>query len=716
MSFLLRSLLIKIFISVFVLALLAMLPWSSASANSDIAGDWIGVISVPGTELGVEIKFVAIDDTTWGGEIDIPLQQAKDLPLANIKVDGTQVIFAMSGISGNPSFSGEISTDGQSITGDFHQGGAIFPFNLTRKSAEAAAEAKTKQAATLALIRNFIDTTMDSWKVPGLAMAIVKDDKIILAEGFGLRSIADDLPVTENTIFAIGSATKSFTTTTMAMLVDDGLLDWDEPVRTYLPTLRMWDDFATQRMTPRDLASHRSGLPRHDAMWYNAPFTRQELFDRLRYLEPNEDFRSKFQYQNLMLMTAGYLVGRVAGTTWEEVVKKRIFEPLGMSSSNFSVKESERSIDFAYPYKENDEDELEQMPFRDISVVGPAGSINSTAADMAQWVRFHLNDGKVGEEQLLSSTLVAEMHTPQMVISAPVKYTERLNPCYGLGWFVEVYRGHQRVYHGGNIDGFSALVSLLPQDGLGLVVLTNKNGSPLPGLVSLYATDLLLGLEPVDFHGRTKARYDAAMAELADEGQEEQQQAERVKGTKPTHKLPEYVGTYRHPGYGDFVITREGKTLNFEFNAFSGELEHWHYDTFRGHLKELDDQKIMVQFLANADGEIDRISVPLEISVAPIIFERQPPAYLSDPAYLAQLIGDYEITGVTVRIEIKGGNTLVVVVPGQPAHDLVPYRGTEYKFAGLTGYGLKFIIDDVDGVTAALFKQPNGIFRARKIK
>src|SRR5580658_3208676 len=209
----------------------------------------------------------------------------------------------------------------------------------------------------------FANQELRDWKCDGVAIAIVQDGKVILSKGYGLRDVKKNLPVTEKTLFAIGSATKSFTVTSLGTLVEQGKLDWDKPVRDYLPDFRMWDQFATERMTTRDLVTHRSGLPRHDLMWYNSPFSRQELFERLRYLEPNKDFRTTFQYQNLMFMTAGYLGGHVAGTTWEQLVRKAIFKPLKMTSSNFSITDSQKSADFSQPYKVAN-DVVVDVPFR----------------------------------------------------------------------------------------------------------------------------------------------------------------------------------------------------------------------------------------------------------------------------------------------------------------------------------------------------------------
>ena len=242
----------------------------------------------------------------------------------------------------------------------------------------------------------FIDEQLQISKVPGLAIAIVKDGEVILSQGFGKRNIDQDLEATAETLFAIGSCTKAFTTTAMGILVDEGKLDWDKPVREFLPTFKMFDPYVSDHMTPRDLVCHRSGLPRHDFMWYGAPYTRQEIFDRLQYLEPSKDFRAVWQYQNLMYMTAGYLAGQIAGCDWEAFVRQRILDPLDMHSSNFSVDASQQAPNFAIPYNEKD-DVVRPIPFRNIDAVGPAGSINSSVSEMARWLLLNLDKDKHGD-------------------------------------------------------------------------------------------------------------------------------------------------------------------------------------------------------------------------------------------------------------------------------------------------------------------------------
>ena len=549
---------------------------TSASSVEPLSlnGKWEGAINVPGTTLGISIDFSKKADGSWQGDIDIPLQGAKDLPLANIKLAESAVSFDLPNVPGNPSFKGAIAADGNNISGDFTQAGQTFPFNLKRNTAADLEARKQQNEVIFQHLRAFIDSTMKSWNVPGLAMAIVKDGEVIFSEGFGYRNVESKLPVTPNTLFAIGSSSKAFTAASLGILVDDGKIDWDKPVRDYLPTFKLHDNFASERMTPRDLVTHRSGLPRHDLMWYGSAFTRKEMVDRLQYLEPSKDFRTTYQYQNLMYLTAGYLVEQVSGMSWEDFVRTRIFTPLGMSASNFSVIESQKADDFALPYAEEKES-IKLIPFRNIDAIGPAGSINSNLTDMVKWVKLNLNKGKapatepveVPAPQIISEVMLTQQHTPYMMISEPIKYIEVSHTNYGLGWFISQYRGHKRVSHGGNIDGFSALVSLMPQDNFGIVVLTNRNGNPMPNIAAARATDLLLQLEPVDWHARIKA--EVAKAKEAEKQKSEAEAAERKPNTKTSHALADFAGEFEHPGYGVVTVKLEGKALKSRFNSFN---------------------------------------------------------------------------------------------------------------------------------------------------
>ena len=565
----------------------------------------------------------------------------------------------------------------------------------------------------------FITKAMAEWKVPGMAIAIVKDGKVVLAEGFGLKDVKNNLRVTPQTVFAIGSSSKAFTATTMGVLVDEGKLDWDKPVREYLPTFKLWDDFATERMTPRDLVCHRSGLPRHDTMWYGSPFSRQDLFDRLSFLEPSHDFRTVFQYQNLMFLTAGHLVGVLSHSTWEEFTRKRIFEPLGMTSSSFSIEDMKAAPDHSLPYGEK-KDKVEEIPYRNIDAIGPAGSINSNVVDMANWVLLNLNKGKFAGKPIVSEASMAQIQSPQMVIQEAVflllsNFPELFYPSYGLGWIITSYRGHTVLHHGGNIDGFSAMVSFLPRDNTGLVILTNLNGTLLPYAVMFNIYDRLLGLGQVAWSQRFKEIIDKMKAE----GEKAKKEAEkdRQPNTKPSHPLDDYVGDYAHPAYGTLSVVKDGDGLKAKYNGMDYTLSHYHYDVFElKDVKEPDGSATKGTFGMDIKGNIMTASVQLEPAVKEIVFTRLPEKKMTERSFLEKFCGQYELQGQPFTVQIKGENTLVVVIPGQPEMELVPYKGTEFTIKNVPNAAVEFILDASGAAVEAKLKQAGAVLTAPKKK
>ena len=342
---------------------------------------------------------------------------------------------------------------------------------------------------------DFITETMADWQVPGLAVGVIRNGEVVLARGFGYRDREARLPVTEHTTMAIGSNSKSFTVTLLAMLADEGRLEWDRPVREYLPDFRLYDDFATAEMTPRDLVTHQSGLPRHDNMWYGRPRTRAELFRKLQYLEPNASFRSRYQYQNLMFMAAGHLAERITGTDWHRLIDERIFKPLGMDRSNTSVRESPQSGDYALPYVLHD-GALQRIPFRNLDPMGPAGSINSNVTEMLAYIQTHLDNGVFAGRRIISEENAARMQQPQFAMPGQPEFTELGQVSYGLGLRVGSYRGRKMVTHGGGVDGFVSTMSWLPHERIGVIVLGNRSGgmNPVPVIVAYNIYDRLLGL------------------------------------------------------------------------------------------------------------------------------------------------------------------------------------------------------------------------------
>ena len=548
----------------------------------------------------------------------------------------------------------------------------------------------------------FADQTLKDWKCVGVAIAVIQDGKVILSKGYGQRDQKHNLPVTPKTLFAIGSSTKSFTVTSLGVLADQGKLDWDKPVREYLPEFRLMDQFATERMTPRDLVTHRSGLPRHDLLWYNSPLTRAELFERLRYLEPSKDFRTTFQYQNLMFMTAGYLAAHLSDMSWEAHVRKAIFEPLGMSKSNFSVTDSQKSDDYSLPYSVAKE-EIVEIPFRNIDQIGPAGSINSNVEDMARYVMMHMARGK----GVLSARNANQMQSPQMSIAGPGTDKELGAQSYGMGFFLTSYRGHYLVHHGGNIDGFSALVTFMPQDNIGMIILTNQNGSSLPTVLSYNVYDRLLGLDQIDWTRRMKDQQ--AKAKTAEDDAKKKGYTAQRSGTRPSHDLEEYAGEYEHPGYGVAKVAMENGALTFRFNGLGGPMQHFHYDVFEvAESQQNPLSKMKVQFHTNLQGDLDSLALPLEATVKEVVFTRLGDKQMTEKTFLQPLTGNYQRGAGTVTVALKTDHALSVTIPGQGSFDLVPVRGTKFDIKGLTGYAVEFKGNDL------VFYQPNGTFSATK--
>ena len=554
----------------------------------------------------------------------------------------------------------------------------------------------------------YIEQVRKDWKVPGLAVAIVYKDQVVYSKGFGNRDVEKNLPVTPETLFAIGSTTKAITAAGVCLLQEDGKVDLDKPVRDYLPTFTLQDSYASEKMTPRDLLSHRSGLPRHDLMWYGGSFSRREMFDKLRYLEPNKTFRERWEYQNLMFMTAGILIEDLTGKSWEEFTRENFLVPLEMNTTNFSVNQLAKSENGSLGYIELN-DKVQAIPYRNIDAIAPAGSINSNVNEMSNWVITLINGGKFKGKNILGAQTIRQIQTP--VTSTPVtlvppQYDEVGYGTYGLGWTIYSYRGKLRVEHGGAIDGFSANVSFMPKDSVGVVVLTNKGGTPTTGIIRNSILDRMLGMSTVDWNGRAltdtkKAKEAQAIATKSkDEG--------RVKDTQPSHALTDYVGKFEHPAYGLAIIKMDGDSLTAEFHGMTTTLLHYHYDIFEGTGPRFFKGEKFI-FGNTLTGDINELKIKLEPTVKEIVFTRKPDV---DESTFSLYVGDYDFGGQPAKIYLRG-ETLVLFVTGQPEYELVPTKEHEFKIKIAEGFIVRFIIED-GKVTEMHSIQPNGTFKAKR--
>ncbi len=555
----------------------------------------------------------------------------------------------------------------------------------------------------------FVEKVMRDWKVNGVGLAIVKDGDVVHSAGYGRRDVDRHLPVTAHTLMPIGSTTKTFTTTAISMLVDDGLMSWDTPIREYLPTFKLWDQLATERITARDLACHRTGLPRHDLLWYGSHESRAELFSRLQHLEPTADFRTTWQYQNLMFMTLGYLTEVISGQTWEEFVQHRIFDALGMIGSKTSTDEAKRSPELSRGYRKKKNQVIEMPFYEGFSAVAPAGSIVSSVADMSQWLLVHLDHGKHGGRQFLSEGQVRELHKPQAVIEEG-KHPEMPHASYGLGWFIQPYRGHNMVHHGGNVDGFSSQFAFMPADGVGVVVLTNMDATPVRDILTYHVLDRFIEGKAVPWNARFKAdfkEYQAASARG-----KKKSSSDKVRGTRPSHPLEAYTGTYTHPGYGPIAVELEGGKLSATYNGIYWPMKHYHYDVFEAEFERFG-TTFKVTFGTDTRGTINELRVALEATLSDRIFTRVADDAMSDPEFLRQFTGSYEVMGAPMAIELKG-TVLVASLPGQPDRELLPLKGTEFEVKGIAGATIEFVRDQSGGVTEARVAMMGAVLVARK--
>ncbi|MGI9179701.1 MAG: serine hydrolase [Longimicrobiaceae bacterium] len=467
------------------------------------------------------------------------------------------------------------------------------------------------QRGALRGLDSYIEKGMREWDIPGLAIAVVKDDSVVYARGFGVREVGKSERVDANTLFAIGSASKAFTAAAVALLVDEGKVKWDDPATQHLPSLQLFDPYATRELSVRDLLSHRSGLARGDQVWYATEFDRDEILRRVRFLAPSWSFRSQFGYQNLMYLAAGEMVEEVGGRSWDDVVTERIFQPLGLRASNTSTNALQGRENVAMPHAKI-EDQVRPIPYRNIDNIAPAGSINSNVVEMAQWVKLQLGQGSFRGDSLLSRAVVKEMHTPQTIIRREGGWA-LMAPAseflmYGLGWFLHDYRGRKVVQHGGNIDGMHALVGMLPDERLGVVILTNLSPNYLTYAVMHRVFDGYLGAQPTDWSRQLLASFDSLRA--IGEAQQKRMEEARVTGTQPSLSLERYAGTYTHEMYGDAVVEHEGGRLVLRRGpAFVADLEHWHHDTFRANWRDAALGRSFVMFTLDPTARVSKLEV-----------------------------------------------------------------------------------------------------------
>jgi CubicO group peptidase (beta-lactamase class C family) len=558
-------------------------------------------------------------------------------------------------------------------------------------------------------IERFIVEQLAAWEVPGCAVGAVRDGQAELIGGWGLRDREAGLPVTQDTLFAIGSTTKAFTATTVGALVDGGVLDWERPLREYVPGVQLHDPFATDRLTIVDLLSHRSGLPRHDLTWVGQPGrSRADIVRALRFLPLSRDLRQEYQYCNLGYLVAGHVVEVLSGVPWEDFVRGKLLEPLGMRRTNLSVAEMLADDDHAAAYTRRD-GVIVPVPQRPLPALAPAGAINSSAADMARWLLAQLAGGQLDGVTVMSPATAARQLRPHMLMPGLGEMPGLTQYAYGLGWSIGRYREHKIAMHAGGIDGFTTYCMLLPDDGIGVIVLTNTSASVMHLVVACRVLDELLGTEPLDIFGFLKPRFDAALA-----GAGEAKAARRVvAGAPPARPLSAYAGQYEHPGYGTLTIAFGGGTLQPSLGTMDLRLAHRHYETFDLEWHEMTNEPTAfpLTFLSDPDGDVSALTVQFEPLVEPLRFDRRPDTL--DPDVLRRLCGSYAMGPFELVVAVHGDHQLTATVAGGQPLELEPAGGLRFGVKGQPAITAEFELDG-GGTVTRLVAQPLGIFLPRE--
>jgi CubicO group peptidase (beta-lactamase class C family) len=585
----------------------------------------------------------------------------------------------------------------------------------TASTPASPAQVRPSDEQALAGLDQEIAQALAAWQVPGVAVAVVRNGRVVLSRGYGARNPDTDAPMTPDTIFPIASMSKAFTSFGAGLLVDEGRMSFDAPVTTYIPELRVADPAATQGLTLRDMLSHRSGMPRHDAVWYhNEGLTPDGLVRRMPALAFSAPMRSRFQYNNIMFILSGLAVDRMTDGSWEEFTERGIFRPLGMDRTTFSPEIAHADADHASGREVLNGRRITVPMFRNSTLLNPAGGVYSNVGDLANWMLVHLENGRLGDRQIIQPATLADMHRTHMPLGATIREPERVAVGYGLGWFTDMYRGRQVVQHGGNLPGVSTLVALLPGERLGVTVLVNHGGSELRDALTWAIFDRFLGERGRDWLGEALAR------KRAGEASEVAARANRggtgVAGTRPSHRLGDFAGTYVHPGYGPVTIALAGNRLTARYNDDSSPLEHFHYDVFDATTEDpthlLLDSRL--QFVMDSWGRISGLQGAMEGTLPPATFAREPDARLSDPAYLGRLTGTYELAGNRLVIALTGNRLTWTSIGGQPA-DLIPSLGGEFTHARRQDARIAFDLGPTGAATGIRLIDSSGVYQARRV-
>jgi CubicO group peptidase (beta-lactamase class C family) len=474
--------------------------------------------------------------------------------------------------------------------------------------------AQSRPSRELRDFDQWVARAVRDWEVPGLAVGVVKDDEVVFTQGYGVRTLGDTARVTPHTLFANASTTKAFTALAVGLMVDAGKLRWDDRAADRLPELVLHDAYPARELTIRDMLAHRVGFGDPGYLWYGVELSEAELFRRLRFVEPQSSFRSRYAYNNVTYAAAGLIAGRAYGPGWDALVRDRILGPLGMRSTVTRGEDLPADAEVASPH-DLVNDTLRAIPGvgRLVDPIAPAGAMYSSVLDMAHWLRFLLNGGRVGDSALVSERTLAELFRPQTVIPADAFYptvrrTGAHFTAYGLGWFLQDYRGEFVAMHTGSIDGYVAIVGLLPERKVGVVVFANRDHAEVRHAIMLRVFDAYIGGPSRDWSADLKVLYDSLDAVVR--SRRDSAATRRVSGTTPSLPLERYAGRFADSARGEVTVEHADGHLTLARSPFlTADLEHWHYDAFQARWRNGWIAPALVMFRMGAGGDVEALEI-----------------------------------------------------------------------------------------------------------
>ena len=463
---------------------------------------------------------------------------------------------------------------------------------------------------TFPQIDQYIDSLMKDWNIPGLALGIVYNDQLIYSKGYGYRDVDRKLPVQPNTLFAIASNTKLFTSTAAVMLQEEGKLNLDKPVKTYMPSLVFNNDNLNTNVTMRDMLSHRTGLVGFDFLWEGTDFTRNEAVTKISFMKPALGFRQGYIYNNMMYVASGVVMEKVALKSWEDIIREKLLNPLQMTSTVFSNDDMEKGGNYATTYFEKDSTHNLGIKrfITQTNAVGPAGSIKSSVEDMSHWMIAQLNKGMYAGRRVISENAINETMLPNTIVEKVSKYDELSIGLYGLGRVLKTYKGIKIATHTGSIDGFYSNLTLIPGSKIGIFMVHNsETGGSIRSVMAFPIIDKLLNLNYTPWSSRYLKLEKANLEQ--DRKSTDSIKNSQVKGTLPSHPLSDFAGIYINPLFGEFKIDLKNNLLQLTAWKNTAPLQHIHYNYFTNKQEGTDMPDFKIQFLTNTNGEVDRISI-----------------------------------------------------------------------------------------------------------